>query len=82
MSSSYLISEGVMDGEYENMPRLTVEFGDQIGTAVFVRVCENCGRFVKANDVIRANDWTGLHPEPNAMCAKCGPTHMLLEGFM
>lgn len=47
----------------------------------FVRHCVTCGRFVKANEVVRTGE-AGLHPEPNAICKKCGPTRMIFMGFM
>jgi len=51
-----------------------------IGVAVFVPVCEKCGRFVKKDETIAAGE-SGLSPEPNATCSKCGRTWMLFEGF-
>ena len=63
--------------EYENMRRIQYE-----GGAMFVRVCENCARFVKADDTVSVNDISGLHPGPNATCSKCGRTRMLFEGFI
>lgn len=61
--------------DYPNTRRVTYEDG-----ACFVPVCEKCGRYVKPNKSI----WTkadGLAGEPNAWCSKCGPTHMIFEGF-
>jgi hypothetical protein len=52
------------------------------GGAVFVPVCETCGRFVKADKSILTNDSVGLSPGPNATCSKCGRTRMLFEGFI
>jgi ribosomal protein L32 len=66
--------------EYEDMRRVAYDFGDSIGSAVFVPVCETCGRFVKAGTV-SANEINGISDEPNAECSKCGPTRMLFEGF-
>ena len=63
--------------EYENIRRVCYK-----GGAVFVPVCEGCGRFVKADDEIFCSDEAGLSPEPNATCAKCGRTHMLFEGYI
>ena len=54
---------------------------DSIGTAVFVPVCEKCGRFVKAHITILVSEHSGLEDEPNADCSRCGPTKMLFEGF-
>ena len=62
--------------EYENTRRIEYE-----GGAIFVPVCEECHRFVKADDTVFTNDY-GLSPEPNATCSKCGRTHMLFEGFI
>lgn len=61
--------------EYEGTRRVVYNCG-----AVFVPVCEKCGRFVKADATIRVSD-SGLAPEPNATCKKCGRTTMLFEGF-
>jgi len=65
--------------EYVNGPRITYGDSDE-GLLCFVRVCEKCGRFVKADDTIRISI-DGLDPGPNATCAKCGRTRMLFEGF-
>ena len=51
------------------------------GGATFVPVCEVCGRFVKADDVIYVNDELGLKDQPNATCSKCGRVKMPFEGF-
>ncbi len=66
-------------GEYVDAPRVTYVTGDE-AVASFVRVCEKCGRFVKADDVVRVG-FDGLDPGPNATCSKCGRTRMLFEGF-
>lgn len=65
------------DATYENTRRVSYE-----GGAVFVPVCETCGRFVKADTTIRVHDWHGLSKDPNATCKKCGRTRMLFEGFL
>jgi ribosomal protein L32 len=65
---------------YENMRRLKYGKDDAIGIAVFIPVCEICGRFVKADPAVKAGQ-TGLADEPNATCSKCGRTQMLFEGF-
>lgn len=65
------------DYSYENTRRVTYGEG-----ATFVPVCENCGRFVKADNEIYINDSTGLKDQPNATCSKCGRTKMLFEGFI
>lgn len=73
-----------MTYEYENMRRLI--YGDdndgEGGNACFVPVCEKCNRFVKADDLIKVSEFTGLSKEPNATCSKCGRTHMIFEGFI
>lgn len=65
------------DHYYVDGPRVTYE-----DNATFVRVCEKCGRFVVADEVILVNDVQGLHPKANATCSQCGRTRMLFEGFM
>lgn len=65
-----------MDHEYENVRRITYE-----GGAVFVPVCEKCGRFVKADKTIEVSEMNGLKKQPNATCKKCGRVEMLFEGF-
>ena len=71
--------------EYEDGPRTSYDFGDGFGSAVFVRVCPSCGRFVKADDPMNVsiNYFTDDYrlPETNATCAKCGPVAMPFEGF-
>jgi len=62
--------------EYENFRRISYE-----GGAVFVPVCPKCGCFVKADDSIMVNDWSGLAEQPNATCTKCGRVEMPFEGF-
>ena len=62
--------------EYENFRRISYE-----GGAMFVPVCPNCGRFVKADDSVMVNDWLGLAQQQNATCSKCGRVEMPFEGF-
>lgn len=54
---------------------------DYEGGATFVRRCQKCCRFVKADKEILVNEWSGLSKEPNATCKKCGRTRMLFAGF-
>lgn len=69
--------------EYENMRRVVYkDKTGRIGNAQFIPVCENCGRFVKADKTIKVNELNGLADEPNATCSKCGRTKMIFEGFM
>ncbi len=70
-----------MSYEYESVRRVCYDFGEFIGKAVFVPVCEQCGRFVKTDIPVMANEIKGLLPGPTATCSKCGPTTMPFEGF-
>ena len=63
--------------EYENTRRIKYGSG-----ATFVPVCEQCGRFVKADKTISINYETGLSKKSNCKCSKCGRTRMLFEGFV
>ncbi len=63
--------------QYENTRRIQYSDG-----ATFVPVCQKCGRYVKAHNIIKSNDEVGLEDEPNATCTKCGETKMIFEGFM
>lgn len=65
--------------EYENIKRIVYE--TEGGQAVFIPVCEKCGRFVKADKLIFANESKGLKDCPNATCNKDGRIKMLFEGF-
>lgn len=65
--------------EYEGTRRVSYDFGDEIGRAQFIPVCEKCGRFVKPGTVTAS--LAGLKPGPNAECSRCGPSVMLFEGF-
>lgn len=65
--------------DYEGVRRVCYK-----GGAVFVPVCQNCNRFVKADDTVyfKGSDGEyGLADGPNATCKKCGRTEMLFEGF-
>ncbi len=66
--------------EYENMRRVCYKTSED-GDAVFVPVCEKCGRIVKADDSISVWVDRGLKDQPNATCKKCGRVKMLFEGF-
>lgn len=72
-------------GEYEHMRRITYDGGkdddgDYEGNS-FIPVCEKCGRFVKADTVMRFQAET-ISDRPNATCSKCGRVQMLFEGFI
>ena len=64
--------------EYEN-ESLWIRYA---GGATFVRVCEKCGRFVKAYKKITLNGLGELTNKNNAHCKKCGKTKMLFQGFI
>lgn len=66
--------------EYESVRRVVYGEGEYEG-ATFVPVCETCGRFVKADTMMRFQNHT-IAETPNATCTKCGRTHMLFEGFI
>ena len=65
--------------EYENVKRIVYETDG--GQAVFIPVCEKCGRFVKADKLIWANESKGLKDCSNATCSKDRRVKMLFEGF-
>lgn len=65
--------------EYENIKRISYETDG--GIAVFIPVCEKCGRFVTADKLIYANESKGLKDYHSATCSKCARTKMLFEGF-
>lgn len=65
--------------EYENIKRIFYETDG--GLAVFIPVCEKCGRFVMADKLIWANESKGLRDCPNSTCSKCARIKMLFEGF-
>jgi hypothetical protein len=65
-----------MAGEYGPEVRRVV-FGEGM---TFVPVCEQCSRFVKADEEVFTDAW-GQPCKPNAKCKKCGPTFMLFEGY-
>lgn len=65
---------------YENTRRVTYQDDGLFGTAQFIPVCENCGRYVKADETIKLSE-AGLSNDCNATCSKCGRTHMIFEGF-
>ena len=66
--------------EYENTRRISYNCGED-SSAVFIPVCEKCGRFVVADEQIKVHEWNGLKNEPNATCKKCGRVKMIFEGF-
>ena len=52
------------------------------GGATFIRVCEKCGRFVKAYKKITLNGLGELSDRNNGRCKKCGKTKMIFQGFI
>lgn len=63
--------------------RVCYDCGDEFGLAVFVPVCETCGRFVKADDTLdfKVKPFDDYEIGFNATCSKCGRIKMLFEGF-
>ena len=59
--------------EFENETYLQFE-----GGAMFVRRCETCYRFVKADETVLVND----RQANNATCSKCGRTKMIFIGYL
>ena len=68
--------------QYENLRRVCYGTEDSpAGVAVFIPVCPNCGRFVKADKSIMVNEDRGVVSKTNADCKKCGRVLMPFEGF-
>ena len=65
--------------EYEGVRRIC--YGEH-AAAQFVPVCLKCGRFVRADKVMRFGGPHWQPIEPNATCSRCGRTAMLWEGFI
>ena len=64
--------------EYENIKRVTY----QDTGAVFIPVCDKCGRFVKADNEMEFNiEGVFDKNKPNATCSKCGRIKMIFEGY-
>ena len=69
----------MIDSNYENFRRIV--YGDE--GAIFIPVCEKCGRFVKADEEIFVNGLGEVKEDlPNSTCSKCGRTRMIFEGFI
>jgi len=65
---------------YEFIEEKRIVYGDG---ATFVRRCAKCSRFVKAPKTMCFGGVDGrLIEEDNTVCSKCGPTHLIFEGFM
>lgn len=68
-------------GMYENVRRVIYDASASgNGNAIFVPVCEECGRFVKADPSLMFNENTGISG-PNATCQKHGRIEMIFEGW-
>ncbi len=66
--------------EYKNFRR--IQYGnDIVGDAIFIPVCPNCGRFVKADKKVRIREVDGRIMDTNATCKKCGRVNMPFEGY-
>lgn len=63
--------------EYEDS-RQYIKYGEG---ATFIRRCEICKRFVKADKTVFINDY-GLKDQPNATCSKHGRVKMIFLGFI
>lgn len=67
--------------DYEGVRRVVYGGDSEYGGATFVPVCQNCGRFVKADQRKRFRGGTIVY-EPDATCVRCGRVAMLFEGFV
>ncbi len=51
--------------------------------ATFIRRCAKCCRFVKAPKTMKFSKFDERYiEEDNAVCSKCGPTHLIFIGFI
>ena len=72
----------MIDIDVMNYTGRTIQYtGHGNAIIVFIPKCENCGRYVKANETVKTNERT-LISGPNAECSKCGPTKMILIGYI
>ena len=72
-----------MDFDYENVRRIIYGDSDsEAGRAHFVPVCPSCGRFVKADPVIRFDIDGPPVDGPTATCSRCGRVEMPFEGYI
>ena len=68
--------------EYEGMRRISYgKEGDECEGATFIPVCQNCGRFVKADATVTFTYDGPPADKPNATCKKCGRVQMYFEGY-
>jgi hypothetical protein len=66
--------------DYDESPeeRPRIMYGD----ACFIRVCPECGTFVKADEEIKIYEMTPCVRHTNATCTKHGRINMPFEGFV
>lgn len=70
------------DYAYEGLHRKAYDGGQEHGELLFIPVCPDCGRFVKADSSVLINGLGELSKEPNATCSKCGRVNMPFEGYI
>lgn len=66
----------ISDGDCEESPRVIY------GTAMLIRICPECGRFVKADETARIYLEAPPVREANAVCSKHGRVMMPFEAFV
>mgnify|MGYP001579451487 CR=1 FL=1 len=66
----------------EDTPMVSYGGGEEKSAMNFIRLCPNCGRFVKGDEKIEYRESDGLiESSPNATCKKCGRITMIFNGF-
>jgi len=70
-----------MSFEYTETRRQVYD-GHGDGDLLFLPVCPNCGRYVKADRAVTVNGLGEYVEKPNATCSKCGRIEMPFEGFI
>jgi len=68
--------------EYENTRRIGYPLDEGEGTAWFLPVCLNCGRYVKMDNSIKWSESKGLKDQFNATCKKCGRIKINIEAIL
>jgi len=66
---------------YQEMRRVVYAGSPGIGNAVFLPICDQCGRFIKADESVSVSEMDGLKDVPNATCSKHGRIKMVFEGY-
>jgi ribosomal protein S27AE len=56
-------------------------YGEAPEVLAFVRLCPNCGRFVKPDNEVFVNGLEHLVHGENATCSKCGRVEMIFNGY-